>query len=314
MGIYTRIVGTGSYLPRQVASNKELAAKVDTSDLWIRSMTGICQRHIANEEETTVEMAARASKLALQAAGIGPDQLDLIVAATITSDLIFPSTACALQNRLGARSVGAFDVSAACSGFLYALAVVDGLIASSKISSALIVGSERMSRLLDWHDRSTCVLFGDGAGAVVVINDQRPGVRSIHLHADGSSPEVLRAPAREGPFIHMEGPAVFRFAVRGFVDAGQECLQANRMSPEEIDWLIPHQANLRIIEASAKRLGIARDKIIVTVDTHANTSAASIPLALDFGIRSEQIKSNDELLLVSVGGGFTWASASVRWL
>ena len=313
MPTHTRIIGTGSYLPRRVESNGDLAGRIDTSDVWIRSMTGIHQRHIASDEETTVEMGAQASALALKAAAMAPSQLDLIVVATITGDLIFPSTACSLQTRLGARNVGAFDVSAACSGFLYALSVVDGLIASGRINTALIVGSERMSRLLDWQDRSTCVLFGDGAGAAVVIGDQGPGLRSIHLHSDASTPEVLRAPARTGPFIHMEGPAVFKFAVRGMVDAGRECLEANSMSGDVVDWLIPHQANLRIIEASAKKLGIARDKIIVTVDRHANTSAASIPLALDLGIRDHRIVAGNELLLISVGGGFTWASASLRW-
>lgn len=311
--IYSRITGTGSYLPRRVLTNAELATTTDTSDAWIRARTGIVERHIAEAEETTTEMAVNAATAALKAAGVKANELDLIVVATITPDLIFPSTGALLQHRLGARTVGAMDLSAACSGFLYALALVDAMIGSGKCSTALIVGSERMSHLLDWSERATCVLFGDGAGAAVLVSDSSPGVRSVHLHADGSTPDVLRTPSKQSPYLHMEGGTVFKFAVRGLVESGVECLKANHMSPRDVTWLIPHQANLRIIEASARKLEIARDRLIVTVDKHANTSAASIPLALDSGVRRGLIKAGDEVLLLSVGGGFTWASCLMRW-
>jgi len=311
--IYSRIAGTGSYLPHRTLSNTELAKTIDTSDAWIRSMTGIVQRHIADEKETTTEMAAIAATAALRSAGIRASDLDLIVVATITPDLVFPSTGALLQHRLGAPTVGAMDISAACSGFLYGLALVDGMISSGKSKAALVVGSERMSRLLNWNERTTCVLFGDGAGAAVLIGGSAPGVRSVHLHADGSTPDVLRTPSKDSPYLHMEGATVFRFAVRGLVEGGVECLSSNTMSADSVTWLIPHQANLRIIETSARKLGIPRDRLIITVDQHANTSAASIPLALDFGVRRGMIKAGDEILLLSVGGGFTWASTLIRW-
>jgi len=311
--LYSRIVGTGSYLPSRTLSNMELSEQVDTTDAWIRSRTGIIQRHIAGEEESTSDMARLAAQKALKNAGMAANDLDLIIVATITPDLIFPSTGALLQSKLGARHVGAFDVSAACSGFLYALSIADSMIASGKCKSALIVGSERMSTMLDWKDRSTCVLFGDGAGAAVLVADSQPGVKSVHLHADGSTPDVLRSPGKHTPYLHMDGGVVFKFAVRGLVEAGMESLTANNLEPGDIDWIIPHQANLRIIEASAKKLNIPSEKVIVTVDRHANTSAASVPLALDAAISQGNIKAGDNILLLSVGGGFTWASSLIRW-
>jgi 3-oxoacyl-[acyl-carrier-protein] synthase-3 len=276
-------------------------------------MTGIAQRHIAGVEETTTEMAAIASERALRNAGVSASKLDLIVACTITPDLVFPSTGALLQARLGAGHIGAFDISAACSGFLYGLAVADAMVISGRCRAALVVGSERMSQLVDWNERSTCVLFGDGAGAAVVVPDSEPGIRSVRLHADGSTPEVLRAPSTNSPFVHMDGGTVFRFAVRGLVEGGQEVITENGMPLSSIDWLIPHQANLRIIQTSAHKLGLPMDKVVVTVDRHANTSAASIPLALDVAVMDGRVRKGHEVMLLSVGGGFTWASSIVRW-
>jgi 3-oxoacyl-[acyl-carrier-protein] synthase-3 len=311
--IFSKIASTGSYLPRRTLSNPELAESIDTSDAWIRSMTGIVYRHIAGEGETTTDMAAIAASRALRNAGIKGDQLDLIIVATITPDLVFPSTGALLQSRIAARHVGAFDVSAACSGFLYALAIADSMIVSGKCKTVLIVGSERMSQLIDWTDRSTCVLFGDGAAAAVLVPASRPGVKSVFLHADGSTPAVLCAPSKNSQYLHMDGGIVYRFAVRGLVEGGIESIQSNGLTAAEIDWLIPHQANMRIIEASAKKLGVPRAKLVITVDRHANTSAASIPLALDTAICEGKIRAGEKVLLLSVGGGFTWASSLLQW-
>jgi 3-oxoacyl-[acyl-carrier-protein] synthase-3 len=295
-------------------TNGELAESVDTSDEWIRAMTGIVHRHIAGAGESTTEMAARASEQALQAAGIAARDLDLIIVATITADRVFPSSAALLQARLGARQIGAFDVSAACSGFLYALATADAMIASGRCARALVVGAERMSTLLDWTDRSTCVLFGDGAGAVVLTAAASPGIRSVNLHADGSAPEVLYAHA-EPPerFVRMQGPPVFRFAVDGFVEGALEAMQVNGTSIETVDWIVPHQANLRIIDAAVKKLAVPAERVVVTVREHGNTSAASLPLALDTAVRDGRVRAGHRLLLLSVGGGFTWASSLVEW-
>ena len=276
-------------------------------------MTGITQRYVAGEHESTTDMAAQAAKEALAAAGIRADAIDLIIVATITPDLVFPTTAAMVQARIGARTVGCFDLSAACSGFLFGLAMADGMIASGKCQSALVVGAERMSKLLDWNERSTCVLFGDGAGAAVMVSSDTPGIRTTSLHADGATPDVLRAPSKTSPYLHMDGGAVFKFAVRSLVEGGQEAFRANDMSPGDVDWLIPHQANLRIIEASAKKLQIDAARVVVTVDRHANTSAASIPLALDEAVRDNRIEHGDKVLLLSVGGGFTWASCMLEW-
>ena len=276
-------------------------------------MTGIAERRVAGDGETTTEMAAIASARALAVAGISAEDVELILVATITPDLVFPSTAALLQARLGARNVGAIDLSAACSGFMYGLALADAMIAAGRVRTALVVGAERMSRLLDWNDRSTCVLFGDGAAAVVLISTTIPGVRSVHLHADGATPDVLRTPSKNSAFLHMDGGAVFKFAVRGLVEAGTEALHANGLSADAIDWLIPHQANRRIIDACTSKLAVPKERVVVTVDRHANTSAASIPLALDTAVNDGRIRSGDKLLLLSVGGGFTWAGALVDW-
>ncbi len=312
--LYSRIAGMGSYLPARTMDNPELVSKVDTSDEWIRSMTGIRQRHIASEQETTTEMASIAAARALKSAGVDARQLDLIIVATITPDLVFPSTGSMIQARLGAGHVGAFDLSAACSGFLYGVAVADGMIGAGKCRAVLVVGSERMSSLLDWSERSTCVLFGDGAGAAVLVPSQTPGIRSIHVHSDGATPDVLRCPSKVTPYLHMEGGTVFKFAVRGLVEGALEALRANDVSSDSVDWVVPHQANLRIIEVAARKLNIPREKMIITVDRHANTSAASIPLALNDAILCGSVKSGDRILLLSVGGGFTWASSLVDWI
>jgi 3-oxoacyl-[acyl-carrier-protein] synthase III len=311
--IYSRIVGTGSYLPSRIVTNNELASTLDTSDAWIRAMTGIVQRRIAGDGESTVDMAAIASTRALANSGINARDIDLIIVATITPDLVFPSTAALLQARLGARNVGALDLSAACSGFMYGLALADGMIASRRLKTALVVGAETMSRLLDWSDRSSCVLFGDGAAAVVLVSAKNPGVRSIRLHADGSDPDVLCTPSRKSRFLHMDGGAVFKFAVRGLVEAGAEMLEANNITAASVDWVIPHPANLRIIDVCARKLNIPKEKVVVTVDRHANTSAASIPLALDAAVADGRVRTGDSVLLLSVGGGFTWAGGLINW-
>jgi 3-oxoacyl-[acyl-carrier-protein] synthase-3 len=311
---FSRIIGTGGYLPAHAMTNHELATVVETSDEWIRAMTGIARRHIAGDGETTAEMAALASEQALQAAAVPARDLDLIIVATITPDRVFPSTAALLQARLGARQIGAFDVSAACSGFLYALASADAMIASGRCACALVVGAERMSTLLDWSDRATCVLFGDSAGAVVLTASDSPGVRSVDLHADGSTPGVLYAGGESAErYVRMQGPAVFRFAVDAFVEGAAEAMQRNEASIGSVDWIVPHQANLRIIDLAAKRLGVANERMVVTVADHGNTSAASLPLALDTAVRDGRIRSGHHVLLLSVGGGFTWASSLVEW-
>jgi 3-oxoacyl-[acyl-carrier-protein] synthase-3 len=271
------------------------------------------QRRIAGDGESTVDMATVASARALANANVHARQLDLIVVATITPDLVFPSTAALLQARLGARDVGAFDLSAACSGFMYGLALADGMIASGRFKTALVVGAESMSRLLDWTDRSTCVLFGDGAAAVVLVSAANPGLRTFRLHADGSEPHLLCTPSKKSRFLHMDGGAVFKFAVRGLVEAGAETLEANNITAESVDWVIPHQANLRIIDVCAKKLNIPKEKVVVTVDRHANTSAASIPLALDAAVTDGRVRSGNTVLLLSVGGGYTSAGGLINW-
>lgn len=311
--MHSRIAGTGRYLPRRILTNQDLAKSVDTSDEWIQSMTGIRQRHIADHDESTAEMGALASLEALSAAGMRAGDIELIIVATITPDLVFPSTAALVQARIGARNVGCLDLSAACSGFVFALATADAMISSGRCASALVIGSERMSKLLDWNDRGSCVLFGDGAGAAVLVASSEPGVRTTSLHADGSMPDVLRAPSKHSPYLYMDGPVVFKFAVKGFVEAGEASLSANEVKPRDLDWLIPHQANLRIIEAASKRLQIDPTRVVVSVDHHANTSAASIPMALDEGVRDGRIRNGNRVLLLSVGGGFTWGSCMLDW-
>ena len=317
--IYSRIIGSGSYLPREVVSNDDLARRMDTSDEWIRTRTGIRQRHIAAPGETAGSLALEASKAALASAGIEAGEIDLIILATSTPDYIFPSTACLLQANLGIKGCPAFDLQAVCSGFVYALATADAFIRTGQSRCALVVGAEVFSRILDWNDRGTCVLFGDGAGAVVLRADNRPGIMAGALHADGSHAGILNVPGNicggkptGDPFLRMDGPAVFKFAVRVLDEVARETLGKCGQSVTDVDWLIPHQANLRILESTAKRLGLPREKLIVTVDLHGNTSAASVPLALDLAIRDGRIKAGHKVMLQGVGGGFTWGAVLVQ--
>jgi 3-oxoacyl-[acyl-carrier-protein] synthase-3 len=317
---YSRIAGTGGYLPARVLANRELEATLDTTDEWIHSRTGIRQRHIAADDEKTSDLALHASRKALEAAGVAPADLDLIVVATTTPDMIFPSTACLLQAKLGATNCPAFDVQAVCSGFIYGLSTADQFMRSGQFRNALVVGAEIYSRILDWQDRSTCVLFGDGAGAVVLQRSAQPGILSSHLHADGTQAGMLSVPGTVcggkvsgRPFLQMDGQGVFKFAVKVLDDVVEEALAANRMQKSDIDWLIPHQANIRIIQATAKKLGMSMEKVVVTVDRHANTSAASIPLALDEAVRDGRIRAGQHVLLEGVGGGFTWGAVLVKW-
>jgi 3-oxoacyl-[acyl-carrier-protein] synthase-3 len=317
---YARIVGTGSYLPPRIVTNQELASRVDTSDEWIVSRTGIRQRHIADERQTASDLALEAARAALAAAGTTAGDLDLIIVATSTPDYVFPSTACLLQAKLGVRGCAAFDVQAVCSGFVYGLAVADSFVRSGQSRNALVIGAEVFSRILDWNDRATCVLFGDGAGAVVLRADERPGVHASVLHADGSQAGILAVPGNVcggrivgSPFVTMDGPAVFKFAVRVLDEVARETVARCGMQIADIDWLIPHQANVRILEATAKRLGLPAEKVVVTVDRHGNTSAASVPLALDLALRDGRIKRGHRVMLQGVGGGFTWGASLVEF-
>ncbi len=322
--VYARIAGTGSYLPEKVLTNDDLAQFVDTSDEWIRERTGIRQRHIAAEGQTTGDLAYEAAVRALEAAGVQAAELDLIVLGTTTPDIVFPSTACLLQHRLGANGCAAFDVNAACSGFIYALGVAEKFIRSGSVKTALVVGAETLSRMLDWADRGTCVLFGDGAGAVVLKADSETGVLSTHLHADGGYKHLLYNPVgvsagfnpqekNVGVRVLMTGNEVFKVAVKTLDAVVEETLAANNLDKHAIDWLIPHQANLRIIQATAKRLDMPMDRVVVTVDRHGNTSAGSVPLALDEAVRSGRVQRGQLLLLEAFGGGFTWGSALIRY-
>jgi 3-oxoacyl-[acyl-carrier-protein] synthase-3 len=318
--MHSRIAGTGSYLPAQVLTNHDLAQRIDTSDAWIRARTGIRERRIAAPAETTSELAEHASRAALAAAGIAPADVDLIVVATTTPDMVFPSTACILQAKLGARGGPAFDVQAVCSGFVYALAVADRMVAGGAVRNALIVGAEIYSRILDWNDRGTCVLFGDGAGAVVLLPSREPGILSAHLHADGAYRDILCVPGSVNagevtgsPFVRMDGPAVFKFAVNVMTQVANEALTANGVDASAIDWMIPHQANVRIIDAAAKKLHLPHERVVVTVERHANTSAASIPLALDEAVRDGRIQAGHRVLMIGVGGGFTWGSVFLKY-
>jgi 3-oxoacyl-[acyl-carrier-protein] synthase-3 len=318
--MHSRIAGTGGYLPAEVLTNAELARRIDTSDEWVRTRTGICERRIAAADEQTSDLALAAARPALAAAGIASADVDLIVVATTTPDMIFPSTACILQAKLGARNGAAFDVQAVCSGFVYALGVADLMIKSGAVRNALVVGAEIYSRILDWNDRGTCVLFGDGAGAVVLVPAAAPGILSAHLHADGHYRHILSVPGTVAngaisgtPFLHMDGSAVFKFAVKVLAEVAQEALAANELPASAIDWLIPHQANIRIMDATLKKLGLPPERMVTTVDKHANTSAASIPLALDVAVRDGRIRAGQHVMLVGVGGGFTWGSVLIRW-
>ena len=322
--VFARIAGTGSYLPEKVLTNDDLSRIVDTTDEWIASRTGIRQRHVAADGESTGDLAYHASLRALEAAGVAASELDMIVLGTTTPDLVFPSTACLLQHRLGANGCAAFDVNAACSGFVFALAVADKFIASGAARTVLVVGAETLTRMVDWSERTTCVLFGDGAGAVVLKADSETGILSTHLHADGGKKELLWSPVgvsvgfkenekNAGVRINMAGSDVFKYAVKALDSVVEETLQANGLDRHDIDWLIPHQANLRIIEATAKRLDMPMERVIVTVDRHGNTSSGSVPLALDEAVRSGRVQRGQLVLLEAFGGGFTWGSALLRY-
>ena len=319
--MYSRIIGTGSHLPEKILSNHDLEKMVDTSHDWIFSRTGINERHIAGENELASDLAVPASRRAMESAGIEADEIDLVIVATTTPDMLFPSTATILQSKLGIRNnCPAFDVQAVCTGFIYALATADCYLKSGKYRHALVVGTEVLSRIIDWTDRSTCVLFGDGAGAVVLKSGETPGILSSHLHADGSYNPILAAPGRVcngkirgSPFVSMNGNAVFKIAVNVLEQVAEEAMQANRMSPSDIDWLVPHQANIRIIEATAKKLSMDMERVVVTVDRHGNTSAASIPLALDHAAREGRFREGETLLMEGVGGGITWGSLLLKW-
>ncbi|PPE74474.1 3-oxoacyl-ACP synthase [Solimonas fluminis] len=316
----SRIVGTGSYLPAQSLSNQELESRIDTTDEWIFQRTGIRSRHVAAENEHTSDLALQAARQAMEMAGVTAADLDLIIVATTTPDMIFPSTACLLQAKLGARSCAAFDVQAVCTGFVYALATADKFVNSGQSKCALVVGAEKFSRLLDWSDRRTCVLFGDGAGAVVLKPDPEHGILSTHLKADGSQSHILQVPGFVDngeigghAFVQMDGQAVFRFAVKALDEICKETLAANGIEGKDIDWLVPHQANIRIIMATAEKLGMPTDRIVTTLERQGNTSAASVPLALDTAVRDGRIQRGQTVLLEAVGGGMTWGAALLRW-
>jgi len=320
MSHYSRIIGTGGYLPAKVLVNRDLERTVNTTDEWIYTRTGIRQRHVAADDEKTSDLALQASRRALEAAGIAPADLDLIIVATTTPDMVFPSTACILQSKLGVRNCPAFDVQAVCSGFIYGITTADQFMRSGGYRNILVVGAEIYSRILDWNDRGTCVLFGDGAGAVVLRRDNAPGILSSHLHADGSYANMLSVPGtvcggkvNGRPLLQMDGGGVFKFAVKALDEIVEECLAANAMQKADIDWLVPHQANIRIIQATAKKLSMSMEKVVVTVDRHANTSAASIPLALDEAVRDKRIRTGQRVLMEAVGGGFAWGAVLVKW-
>jgi len=322
--IYSRITATGHYLPKRVVSNDDLAKDlalidVETSDEWIESRTGIKQRHLAAEGEMTSDLAFEAAKQALEQAGQSVDAIDLIIVATSTPDMVFPSTACLVQAKLGNHSAAAFDVQAVCSGFVYALTTADSFIRCGRAKCALVIGAEVFSNILDWHDRGTCVLFGDGAGAVLLQASDQPGIRSAQLNADGRLSNILCTAGNVAngkvvgdPFLRMDGQAVFKKAVAVLEKSARDTVEAANLTLDDIDWLIPHQANFRILTYLAKKLRVDLERVVVTLDKHANTSAASVPLALDVACRDGRIKPGDEVLLQGVGGGFTWGSVVVR--
>ncbi len=320
---YARIIGTGGYLPERVLTNQDLERMVDTTDQWIQERTGIKKRHVAVDGETTCDLAEKAARLALEAAGKAARDIDLIVVATTTPDQVFPSTACLLQSRLGIHGCAAFDVQAVCTGFIYALGVAEKFIRCGSAKCALVVGAETMSRIMDWTDRTTCVLFGDGAGAVVLAASDEPGIISTHLHADGDYESLLRVRAgvskgydlmqEGGAYMEMKGNEVFKMAVTTLGRIVDETLEANGLEKSDIDWLIPHQANIRIIQATARKLQMPMDRVVVTVHDHGNTSAASVPLALDQAVRDGRIRPRETLLMEAFGGGFTWGSVLLQF-
>lgn len=315
------ILGTGSYLPARRLTNDDLSKIVDTSDEWIATRTGIKARHIAAENEQTSDLAVAAAKAALADAAISAKDIDLIIVATSTPDMTFPATACIVQNKLGIAGCPAFDVQAVCAGFMYAMATANAYIRSGMARRALVIGAETFSRLLDWNDRRTCVLFGDGAGAVILgASEQEGGIISTKLQADGSYSQILQTPGKiaagsiEGsPYLYMDGQAVYKFAVKALANVAREVIEESNLQPADIDWIIPHQANLRIIESTARHLGVPMDKVIVTLSEQGNTSAASVPLALDEGIRSGRIRHGQTLLLEGIGGGFAWGAITLKY-
>jgi 3-oxoacyl-[acyl-carrier-protein] synthase-3 len=318
--MFARIAGTGSYLPAHIVTNADFEARMDTTDAWIRERTGIERRHMAAPGETTVDMAEHAARRALEAAGLTPDKIDLIIVGTTTPDLVFPNCGVLLQGRLGCRGGPAFSVEAACSGFIYALSIADKFVRSGESKCALVVGSETLSRITDHNDRGTAILFGDGAGAVVLVPEAETGVLSTHLKADGAFHELLyctggvsRGTPPEGNLVRMVGGEVFKLAVTKLGQIVDETLAFHHLSKDAIDWLVPHQANIRIIQATARKLGIPMERVIVTVQDHGNTSTASVPLALDVGVRDGRIKRGELLLLEAFGGGLTWGSALLRY-
>jgi 3-oxoacyl-[acyl-carrier-protein] synthase III len=319
--MYARLIGTGSYLPGAPVSNTDLAGRgIDTNDEWIVTRTGIRSRYLADPGTTSSELGLIAAERALEMAGVSAADLDLIIVATSTPDFIFPSTACLIQGKIGNKGAAAFDVQAVCSGFTYALGIAEKFIRSGSHSKALVIGAEVFSRILDWKDRGTCVLFGDGAGAVVLEASDKPGILATAMHADGSQNGILNVPGQISsgqvtgdPFLRMDGQAVFKFAVRVLADIAEEVCRDAGCKPADVDWLIPHQANIRIIEATGKKLGIDRERVIVTVDRHGNTSAASVPLALDEAVRDGRIQRGQKVLVEGVGGGFTWGAALLEF-
>ncbi|MDR2164364.1 MAG: ketoacyl-ACP synthase III [Zoogloeaceae bacterium] len=316
MRVFSRLAGVGSYLPGSPVDNNALVARgIETSDKWIVDRTGIRARHLAAPNETSSQMGREAALKALDMAGITAADLDLIIVATSTPDYVFPSTACILQGSLGNRGAAAFDVQAVCSGFVYALTIADKFIQSGSHRKALVVGAETFSRILDWRDRGTCVLFGDGAGAVVLEASEKPGILASALHADGSQAGILSVPGQVAngqvtgdPFLRMEGQAVFKYAVRVLTTVARECCETVGLTTDDIDWLVPHQANIRIIEATSRKMGLSMEKVVVTLDRHGNTSAASVPLALDEAVRDRRIRRGQKVLLEGVGGGFAWGA------
>ena len=316
---YSRVIGTGSYLPEKVLTNADLERMVDTTDQWIRERTGILKRHVVENYECCADLAEVAARRALDAAGLEPDAIDLIVVATTTSDQVFPSTACLLQHRLNIEGCAAFDVQAVCTGFVYALGVADKFIRTGSARQVLVVGTETLSRIVNWEDRNTCVLFGDGAGAVVLQASDEPGIISAHLHADAAYKDLLQVPGgvfnnfSDNVYMEMKGNEVFKMAVTTLGRIVDETLEANGMAKSDVDWLIPHQANIRIIRATARKLDLPMDRVVVTVDEHGNTSAASIPLALDVAVRDGRIQRGETLLMEAFGGGFTWGSVLLNY-
>ena len=319
--MYARVIGTGSYLPGSPVSNADLAARgIETNDEWIVTRTGIRSRHLAEAGTTSSELGLIAAQRALEMAGIAAAELDLIIVATSTPDYIFPSTACIIQGKLGNKGAAAFDVQAVCAGFTYALGIAEKFIASGSHRKALVIGAEVFSRILDWSDRGTCVLFGDGAGAVVLEASDKPGILATAMHADGSQSGILNVPGQicggqvtGDPFLRMDGQAVFKFAVKVLAEVAEEVCATAGIATTAVDWLIPHQANIRIIEATGKKLGVDRERVIVSVDRHGNTSAASVPLALDEAVRDGRIQPGHKVLLEGVGGGFTWGAALLEF-